>query len=91
MRIVHEDTIRGIRCSLFEFQGKYTIKLEVDKMEQIFKFRDGAFEDHLVLIAYIQSDLFKEHVRLFQEMSAQRNELVKFAESSSDSTLDEII
>lgn len=42
MRILKEFDTRGIKCTVFSWNGKISVKCEKDLLEQIYKFRDGS-------------------------------------------------
>lgn len=94
MRILQEFEKKGIKFTIFSWNGKISIKCEKDLLEQIYKFRDGSGMDNLTDAENFVDDNFSHQVsQIFDMMSRQRYERCIALQSASDtqSVFEEII
>lgn len=78
MRILKEFDERGIKCTVFSWNGKISVKCEKDLLEQIFKFRDGSGIDSAADAELFLDDSFFETVEhCFERMASLRFERCK--------------
>lgn len=73
MRIVGETEKEGIKITLFQMNGKISVKLEKNLLEQTYKFRDGSSinnpDDAYKLL---DNDFIRAAVDIFAKMSENR-------------------
>ena len=74
MRIIFEKNIGNMRVTGFEYEAKYSLKYELNFMEQWFKFRDGAIENIETLKDLVSENLSEGVRTRFQEMEAHRSD-----------------
>lgn len=89
MRIVDEWNHNEMKVTAFHMNGRYSIKLERNILEQWYKFRDGQFERLDELKAMLDEAFYEKVEEIFIEMLANRARLFESMESSHD--FDEII
>lgn len=88
MRIVDEWTKHDIRVTVFHMNGRYSIKLEKDLLEQTYKFRDGQFEQLDDLKMKLNDAFYSECDLRFEQMNSSRLNLISAEE---DFEFDKII
>ncbi len=91
MRIIHEETIGKARLSVFTFHDKYTVKIELENKEMIYKIRDGIFDHKDALVASIKNAFNEEIIPLFYSMNNFKLKLEKQSELDGDEGFDEIV
>lgn len=91
MRIVKELTVANIKCTLFNHQQAFSVKMEIDRLEQIIKFREDSLSDELAIVAFLNSPKFQQIIDNFKEMGAIRNEMIELDEAYNSSDLNDII
>ena len=74
MRIVKELTIEGIHIAIFKMENRFTMKLEWNRMEQVFKLdgRENVNDLHGVL-ALISEEFINGTQKVFTLMSNHKN------------------
>lgn len=74
MRIIDEFDAGQIKITVFQMNGRISIKAETGLMEQIFKFRDGSGIENAADARRFCDQAFLEQVdALFSQMAAARN------------------
>ena len=89
MRIVDEWTHRDTKITVFHMNGRYSLKLEKNLLEQTYKFRDGQFQNisHLKLI--LNEEFYKTCNKIFQDLDNNRASMLNVEEE--DIEFDNII
>ena len=75
MRIVDEWNKGSIKVTVFHMNGRYSLKLEDDLMEQTYKFRDGQFENLQALKDHLSEGFYVEVNSIFNSMRDNRSSL----------------
>ena len=81
MRIIKEWSYEDMKCTLFLMSGKYSLKLEMELLEQTYKFRDGIFSQASDLTSMLNSDFYQEALAVFKQMKVIK---VKLSTNSQD-------
>ena len=89
MRIVDEWNKGEIKVTAFHMNGRYSIKFEIDLMEQWYKFRDGQFDKLEDLKQQLDDAFYNKLIGIFKSMSANRRPLV--LRSDDNKEFDQII
>jgi len=89
MRIISEWTKDDIRVTVFHMNGRYSIKLEKELLEQTYKFRDGQFNSLDELKAILSDEFYSTCQSVFNAMI--ENKMSSIAKKNIDSEFDEII
>jgi hypothetical protein len=75
MRIIDEFDAGLIKMTVFQMNGRISIKAEAGLMEQVFKFRDGSGIENAADARRFCDDQFLEKVSaIFSQMAAVRNQ-----------------
>jgi hypothetical protein len=94
MRILQEFEKKGIKYTVFSWNGKISIKCEKDLLEQIYKFRDGSGMDSAADAEnFVDENFCDQIINIFELMSRQRYERWSAlqAETGTESDFEEII
>tara|TARA_B100000497_G_C7574377_1_gene345981 strand:- start:350 stop:628 length:279 start_codon:yes stop_codon:yes gene_type:complete len=92
MRIIKELTLEDIHISIFKMEQKFTMKLEWNRMEQVFKFDSRErIEDLDHVLALIDKSFIQKIKGTFQFMQDNRNERLEAVQSLEDEEFPEII
>ena len=85
MRIIKEQTIEDIHITVFKTGQKHTLKLEWNRLEQVFKFdvRDGV-EDLDQVLALIDKTFISKARNCFKTMMENRNDRLSVLHENSD-------
>ena len=89
MRIVYEWSHGETKVTLFHMNGRYSLKLEKDILEQWYKFREGQIEDARDLERVLKDSFYNKANDIFREMSYNRSSLLE--KKADDSDFDTII
>ncbi|MEE9374196.1 MAG: hypothetical protein V3V00_14175 [Saprospiraceae bacterium] len=92
MRIIKELQIKDVNITIFKMEQKFTLKLEWQRMEQVFKLdgREG-IEDVNNVIDVIDKEFIENVQSVFQSMLKNRNERLKALQEVEDEEFPEII
>ena len=77
MRIVSEWTTDDIRVTIFHMNGRYSIKLEKDLLEQVYKFRDGQFDSLEQIKEYTDESFYSRCQSIFNTMKENQSSGMK--------------
>lgn len=83
MRIVDEWTTDDIRCTVMIMNGRYSLKVEKDLLEQTYKFRDGQIESLEHLRSMLTDNFYQDCKRSFSHMDISRAGLLPDAPDES--------
>lgn len=89
MRIVSEWNHKSLKVTVFHMNGKYSIKVEDNLLEQTYKFRDGQVTNLNHLKTILNKAFFDKCIKLFDEMHQNRSLL--FETDEDDFEFEEII
>ena len=89
MRIVDEWTEQDMRVTVLIMNGRYSLKLEKNLLEQTYKFRDGQIEDLAQLKSSLSEEFYKGCSNQFIHMNLTRTKL--FKSNNSEELFVEII
>jgi len=89
MRIVDEWTKDDCRVTVFLMNGRYSLKVEKNLLEQTFKFRDGQVENIKELKDLLNEDFYQRCNIQFIHMDLNRSNL--FPANNSEDSFVEII
>ncbi len=89
MRTVDEWTEQDMRVTVFMMNGRYSIKVEKNLLEQTLKFRDGQVEDLAQLKSLLTEEFYKSCSNQFIHMDLTRAKL--FPTNNSEESFVEII
>jgi len=89
MRVTDEWTHRDMRIQVFLMNGRYSLKVEKNLLEQTYKFRDGQIENLPQLKSLLTDDFYTSCSNLFIHMDLNRMKL--FPLNNSDENFVEII
>ena len=89
MRIVSEWNHKDIKVTAFHMNGRYSIKLETNLLEQWYKFRDGQIESVEQLKKLLDGTFYDSVEKGFKSMTDQRDAL--FEKLLNELDFDEII
>jgi len=89
MRIVSEWNYKQLKVTVFHYNEKFSLKLETDLMEQIYKFRDGQINSLADIKSKIGDAFYEDALESFAKMKLDRDKL--FVETEEDFEFDEII
>lgn len=73
MRIVKEWNEKEIKVTMFHMNGRYSLKLEHELLEQTYKFRDGVFQNPDQLLTELPDNFYDNAMQLFSSMAENRN------------------
>jgi len=77
MRIVNEWSHGETRVTMFHMNGRYSLKLEKDILEQWYKFREGQIEDANDLKSLLTDSFYDKANEIFQQLSENRSSLLE--------------
>ena len=77
MRVIKEIQTPACRISVFQWNGKYLIKLEQAGMEQTYKIDEWDLTDESEIEEIINEQFIKKTVERFKEMSKDLDEAMK--------------
>jgi len=80
MRIVDEWSEQDMKVTIFHFNEKFSIKVEKNLLEQIFKFRQGQFSHGNQIKTSLTEEFYNECQTSFAKMNANRASLFKIKE-----------
>lgn len=75
MRVVDEWTQDDLRVTVFHMNGRYSLKVEENLLEQTYKFRDGQIDDLGQLKALLSEEFYKSCKNQFIHMDLNRAKL----------------
>lgn len=85
MRIIKETSLQDIKVTILVMNGKYSLKLEKDLLEQTYKFRDGSGIDSAGEIeSMFTSEFYDKANAIFNHMSAVRWEAINKGKNQED-------
>lgn len=87
MRIVEEWTYESMRLTVMIMNGRYSLKVENNLIEQTYKFRDGQIDNVTHLKKLITDEFYKSCKSSFIQMDLNRAKLFE-AEESEDSFIE---
>ncbi len=76
MRIVDEWNYKEIKVTAFHMNGKYSLKFELNLLEQWFKFRDGQVENVNQLKEMLTDQFYNNLIEVFSTMDKNKTELL---------------
>ncbi len=91
MRIVNEFNLANVKCTVFSHQSQFSLKLEIDRMEQHIKFREDSLSSDKAVIKWCHSPDFQRVIDNFKHLALIRNEMIILDEHLSNTEADEII
>jgi hypothetical protein len=92
MRIVGETEKEGIKITLFQMNGKISVKLEKNLLEQTYKFRDGSrINNPDDAYKLIDNDFIRTALDIFALMSGNRTNGLEKMHSQTLDEFEEII
>ena len=83
MRIVDEWTTDEIRCTVMMMNGRYSLKMEKNLLEQTFKFRDGQIDSVEQLKSLLTPNFYSECNKGFIRMGLGRASILPDQEEES--------
>lgn len=89
MRIVNEWSHGDTKVTLFHMNGRYSLKLEKDILEQWYKFREGQIEDARDLERVLKDSFYNKANDIFREMYYNKSSLLE--KKADDYDFDTII
>lgn len=89
MRVVNEWSHGETRVTLFHMNGRYSLKLERDILEQWYKFREGQIEDAQDLKRLLSDEFYEKANEIFRQLADNRLSLLE--KKADDYDFDTII
>lgn len=92
MRIVREFNLGHVKCTLFHYNGKYSLKMEDELGEVLFKLGDIDIDEDVEIKDLLEIKDVKHHIRrAFENMGAARSLLIEMISEPNEDDFDPII
>ena len=84
MRTLDEWNVDQLKCTLFIMNGRYSLKVENQLLEQTYKFRDGQFKSADQLKEKLSPEFYASCQSTFSLMNDARGTMIDASELGED-------
>ena len=92
MRIVREFNLGHVKCTMFHYNGKYTLKMEDELGEVHYKLGDIEIDEEVDIKDLLEIKDLRNHIRQsFENMGAARSILIEMIQETDEDQFDPII
>ena len=81
MRVLREFTVEGCKVTLFQWNNRYLIKIEVGPLEQTFKVDEFDFANDGEVISLLDETFVKEALARFSDMARSLHDALERAQN----------